>query len=161
MNKLPVSDKQFWKKRLEDSKDYGDIHHSVYISRKSLWEHIARVHRDILLMETKGKKTLDAGCGYGRASEWVEDYTGVDISPDLLAVARKSYPQKTFMEADLSALPFKDKEFDVAFCISIKQMIIGNLGGAEWEKIEKELRRAAKKVILLEYENPETPEILY
>jgi len=150
---LPVSTPEFWKKRIEDSNKYGDIHHSVYISRMELWKEIESAHMEVL-KTYKDARVLDAGCGYGRCAPWFSNYTGVDNSPDLLAIARKEHPDKTFIGADLALLPFKDKEFDMAFCISIKGMIIGNLGGEVWEPMEKELLRVAKEVLILEYEKP-------
>lgn len=150
---LPVSNEEFWKKRIEDSKKYGDIHHSVYISSPTLWKNIEIAHREIL-DKYKDDKVLDAGCGYGRASQWFNDYTGVDLSPDLLAIAKKEYPDKKFIQSKLDKLPFEDDEFDMAFCISIRAMIIGNLGEEAWIPMEKELNRVAKKVLILEYENP-------
>lgn len=156
----PVTTEEFWKQRIIDSKNYGDIHHSVYISTNSLWERIAKAHQEIL-KPYQDKKVLDAGCGYGRASQWFNDYTGVDLSPDLLAKAREFYPDKKFIQARLEKLPFKDKEFDMAFCISIKAMIIGNLGEAVWQPMEEEIKRVAKEVLILEYEEPEKFTILH
>lgn len=147
----PVTTEEFWKQRIIDSKNYGDIHHSVYISPNSLWKQIEEIHKKILLPYVD-KKVLDAGCGYGRASQWFTNYTGVDLSPDLLEKARGFYPNKNFIQGRLEKLPFKDKEFDMAFCISIKAMIIGNLGEAVWQPMEEELKRVAKEVIILEYE---------
>lgn len=156
---LPVNTTEFWKQRISDSKKYGDIHHSVYISNNTLWKTIELAHREILL-PYKDKKVLDAGCGYGRSAPWFTDYTGVDLSPDLLEIARKDNPGKEFLLGDLTVLPFKDKEFDMAFCISIKQMIIGNLGEEVWGPMELELIRVAKEVLFLEYENPQEFTIL-
>lgn len=163
MNKLPVDTEEFWKARIEKSKEYGDIHHSVYISRTSLWRDIEEAHREVLAKEIPpGSKVLDAGCGYGRCAEWFHygDYTGVDFSPDFIHLASLDYPSSAFVQADLKNLLFEDLSFDVAFCISMKQMIIGNLGEASWEEIQQELKRVAKKVLILEYEEPEKYEIL-
>lgn len=155
---LPVNETDFWKKRIEDSKGYGDIHHSVYVSRSSLWKDIENAHKKILEKEVDLKhRVLDAGCGYGRCLTWFPhfNYTGVDFSPDFIEIAKRNYPSGRFLQADLKGLPFPDHSFDITFCISIKQMIIGNLGGTEWELIENEIKRVADKVILLEYENPD------
>lgn len=105
-------------------------------------------------------RVLDAGCGYGRSSVYFDDYVGVDFSPDFIAKAKSKYPGKTFIQGNLKELPFKDKEFDWAFCISIKKMIIDNLGEEEWSKMQKELSRVAKKVLILEYEDPEPFEVI-
>ena len=155
--KLPVDDITFWRDRIAraNREGSGNFHYSVYLARKDLWEHIVREHKRILEKETTGYRTLDAGCGYGRASEWVDDYTGVDFSPDFITKAKSLYPTKKFMVGDLRKLPFKDHHFDIAFCISIKQMILGNKGDEMWQEMERELTRVAKKILILEYEDPD------
>lgn len=153
---LPVQHPDFWRERIDRATREGKEHYAVYLARQTLWDTIAAAHQRILRLECAGYKTLDAGCGYGRASEWVDDYTGVDISPDFIARAQQRYPSKQFLVGDLRKLPFPDGHFDVAFCISIKQMVLGNCELSEWDAMERELQRVAKKVLLLEYEDPET-----
>lgn len=145
----PVDRPEFWKERIDGA---VKEHYSVYISSDNLWKDIEKCHKEIIEKEIpKGSKVLDAGCGYGRLSEWFDNYTGVDFSPDFIARAEMKYPDKKFVQADLKKLPFKDREFDFAICVSIKNMIIGNLGTVEWWKMEKELKRVAHKVLILEY----------
>lgn len=161
--RLPVNTPEFWKTRLHDAYRKGHLHYSVYLCPPPMWRAIFEAHKAILQRETEpGMKVLDAGCGYGRTACLfnVRDYTGVDLSPDLLSVAREQYPEKTFLEARLENLPFKDYHFDVAFCTSIKAMVISNLGEEAWGAIERELKRVAKKVLVLEYETPDEYTIL-
>lgn len=151
----PVGDIDFWKGRIEEAKR-GYEHYSVYVANPKLWNWILRNHMDLvnrLILPTD--KVLDAGCGYGRASEFLPgDYTGVDFSPDFLAKAHDKYPDRVFIRSTLDATPFKDKQFDWAVCISIRAMIKGNLGAEAWNAMEKELKRVAKQVLILEYEDP-------
>lgn len=146
----PVNKEEFWKQRLDEAERLED---SVYVTVDGDWNNINRAHEEILKPYIN-KKVLDAGCGYGRWSEFFPNYTGVDFSPDFIGVAKQLYPDKEFIQAQIEELPFKDKEFDLAFCVSVKVMIEANLGGEAWQKMEKELRRVAKEVILLEYTNP-------
>lgn len=159
MNK-PIFSTEFWKKRIKEAqRDYF----SVYVTNYKDWrdiniEHLALIREGI----PEDAKVLDAGCGYGRACEWFSpsQYTGVDFSPDFLGQAKRKYPEYTFVKADLRELPFEKKQFDWAFCISIKRMVVDNKGVAEWKKMEKELKRVAKNVLILEYEDPDQFEIL-
>lgn len=155
----PVSDPAFWKERLKLAKKQGHLHYAVYLASDNLWNNINDVHLKILKKEIPaGSKVLDIGCGYGRSSVLFQDYTGVDISPDLLDEARTLYPDKKFVLADLNYLPFKDKEFDVGFMISVRGMIIGNLGEEAWKPMEAECKRVCKKVVVIEYGVYESPQ---
>jgi ubiquinone/menaquinone biosynthesis C-methylase UbiE len=153
---------EFWKKRIEDAKQ-GREHYSVYITKDEHWKLINEVHNELLKeLVPEGSRVLDAGCGYGRTSERFdrEHYTGVDFSPDFIEIAKRKYPDKNFVVSDLKKLPFKKGEFDFAVCVSIRKMIVDNLGQEEWDKMQKELKRVAKKVLILEYEDPRPYEII-
>jgi ubiquinone/menaquinone biosynthesis C-methylase UbiE len=151
MNK-GVDKETFWKRRLDRAKELGELQCSVFEMSREKWDYLAEIHKTIVRRHVKpGDKVLDAGCGYGRASEWVDNYVGVDFSPDFIKEAQTLYPDKKFIQADLKKLPFKDNEFDLAICVSVKQMIVSNLGENDWLKMEKELKRVAKKVLELEY----------
>lgn len=153
----PVENKAFWTKRIKEA---AKEHFSVYITSENDWQHLNKVHADLLKMCTG--KVLDAGCGYGRSSELfgAEQYTGVDFSPDFIRIAQNKYPDKTFVEASLDKLPFADETFDWAFCVSIKRMIQDNCGDERWMTMQKEIRRVAKKLLILEYTDPHIHEIV-
>ena len=154
----PVDKIEFWKERIDTA---VSEHYSVYVIHEHGWKRINEVHKDIFEKEIpKGSKVLDAGCGYGRWSYLFENYTGVDFSPDFINKAKSKYSDKEFIVGDLKKLPFKDKEFDFAFCVSIKKMIEDNLGKDTWLEMETELKRVAKKLLVLEYEDPRPYELL-
>jgi len=154
----PVNEESFWRKRIERAKE-GREHYSVYITSDKDWSYLNSVHEELLKKECTGR-VLDAGCGYGRLSVLFDDYVGVDFSKDFIEIAKSKYSDKTFVQAKLENLPFKDNEFDSAFCVSVKEMIIANRGGEAWEKMEKELKRVAKKLVIFEYTDPEKYEVL-
>lgn len=153
----PIDKLEFWKERIDHAvKD----HYTVYVVHEPGWKKINDAHIEIFRRTiSPSDKVLDAGCGYGRMSEFFSNYTGVDFSPDFIDMARKKYPGKEFIQGNLKALPFKDKEFDWAFCVSIKKMVRDNLGDEEWALMRKELKRVAKKLLILEYETPEDHEV--
>lgn len=156
MNRQNVDKVEFWKERIEKAQQE---HFSVYVTTEPAWIKIAEIHKKICDQEIGGK-VLDAGCGYGRASEWFKDYTGVDFSPDFIEKSRSKYPNKKFVLASLKSLPFQDKEFDWVVCVSIRAMIRNYQGHEHWEEMEKELRRVGKKILILEYTEPERYEII-
>lgn len=62
-----------------------------------------------------GGPVLDAGCGTGRITRYLADrgcsVQGVDLSPGMLAMARRDHPDLEFGTAALTALPFPDGHF--------------------------------------------------
>lgn len=68
-----------------------------------------------LLGAKAGERILDVGCGTGQlASEVAQagaDVVAIDASPEMIASARKNFPQVRFEVADATALPFIS-EFD-------------------------------------------------
>lgn len=157
----PVDQAEFWRDRIARAVREGREHYSVYLTHKTAWDKIESVHAEILArhVPSAGYKVLDAGCGYGRMSKYftAEQYIGVDFSPDFIAAARVRHPDKRFVQSRLENLRmFLDQSFDVAFCVSMRAMITGNLGEPIWNRMERELKRVAKEVIILEYEDPAT-----
>ena len=62
---------------------------------------------------------LDVACGTGRHTEHLartHTTTGVDGSPEMLAVAREKVPGAEFIEADVCHIPLPDASFDVVVC---------------------------------------------
>jgi SAM-dependent methyltransferase len=78
-------------------------------------------------MPVDGEHILDLACGTGAVSLEIAgagvspgSLTGVDISPDMLAVARSKAEAvgltSEWLVADAAHLPFPDASFDLAFC---------------------------------------------
>lgn len=64
-------------------------------------------------------KVLDIGCGAGHGITLCPkdiEYTGIDISPKMLEIAKKVYPSNNFLLTSVESLPFEDNSFDV--CVS-------------------------------------------
>jgi SAM-dependent methyltransferase len=77
-----------------------------------------------LLNARTGEIILDAGCGTGRYIPALiragAHVTGIDFSPQMLAIARGKNPGIEFREADLSQpLPFADAVFDAILCAQV------------------------------------------
>jgi ubiquinone/menaquinone biosynthesis C-methylase UbiE len=66
--------------------------------------------------ELEGARVLDVGCGTGRLVAALSDRgaktTGIDPSPEMLAVARRKRPESTFVEGRAEHLPFASGSFD-------------------------------------------------
>jgi len=156
--KKPIDQPAFWRDRLDQAKQNKRIRDTVFRTTDKDWQKLNQDHKRIVDKEIKHTdKVLDAGCGYGRGCEFLPGvYVGVDSSPDLIKEARSRYTNKMFMIENLKGLPFPDNKFDWAVCISIKVMIIENLGYKEWELIQRELLRVSKQILCLEYGQGDT-----
>jgi SAM-dependent methyltransferase len=73
-----------------------------------------------------GDSVLEIGCSSGYYAEVLRyllhqplDFTGVDYSPAMIAMARAEYPTTKFLVADGANLPFPDRSFDVAISSSV------------------------------------------
>lgn len=65
-----------------------------------------------------GDSVLDVGCGFGDFKRWSEergsplDYTGLDLSTDLLAEARLLHEDGSFFVGELFDIDFEEQQFD-------------------------------------------------
>lgn len=90
----------------------------------------------------RGKRVLDAGCGSGLAlrlaSEAGAEVSGVDATPELVAIARERVAGGDVRVGDLESLPFDDREFDVVFAFNAIQYAESPMNAL------REFRRVAK-----------------
>lgn len=72
-----------------------------------------------------GTGLVDLGCGSGLlcqlAGERGARVSGIDICPELLAIARERTPLGDLREGDISALPFAEGSFEVATAVNALQ----------------------------------------
>jgi SAM-dependent methyltransferase len=65
---------------------------------------------------------LDVGCGPGETDRWLEGHvhtlTGVDLSPEMIEVARGRNPWADYQAVD-GDLPFRAASFDVCFAVCV------------------------------------------
>jgi SAM-dependent methyltransferase len=70
-------------------------------------------------------RLLDVGCSSGYALRMAAalgaTVTGLDITPELLAIARERVPGAELVEASMDALPFADKRFDAVAAFNALQ----------------------------------------
>ncbi|WP_089010997.1 class I SAM-dependent methyltransferase [Micromonospora inositola] len=68
-----------------------------------------------------GVVVADLGCGPGHVTAWLAGHgvraVGIDLSPEMVAVARRAYPAAEFREGDLLRLPADDGEFGAAVAL--------------------------------------------
>ena len=106
---------------------------------------------------------LDVGCGYGAFVDYLvehghfdaaDGYTGIDISPEMIAAAREMRPNRRFEVRNLIEEPF-DKQFEAVIACGIFQL---NHGGEYCEAIIEAMWRATGRVLAFNMLSAYAPE---
>jgi SAM-dependent methyltransferase len=97
-------------------------------------------------------RVLDAACGTGRITAFLvkqgfADVVASDISPAMMAVARRHLPQIPFHQADVTSLPFEDASFDTVTCIGLLMHLDENTR----LKALRELARVSRRSLVIQY----------
>lgn len=70
---------------------------------------------------------LEVGCGTGHFCSWFAvhglEVTGLDVSPAMLADARRRGGPVTYLQGDALALPFDEQSFDLVACITVLEFL--------------------------------------
>ncbi len=99
---------------------------------------------------SSGDRVLDVGCGFGDLKGFLTgrglevDYTGIDLSPDLLQSARRLQPQASLVEGDLFDLDPADGSFDWALLSGALNEQLGD-DGAYARRLIARMFAAARK----------------
>ena len=95
-----------------------------------------------LLGNAKDKKILDMGCGTGLYARILQQkgakVCGLDISDEMLGIAKKEVPNVTFVRGTAEKLPYKDNQFDIVLAALMMEYL------SSWDKVLKEVRRVLK-----------------
>ena len=157
-----VEDLDFWRRRLNAALALGrPLHAAIYDCSPETWERAQKESKELMARYLRpGEKILDAGCGFGSLyellPEGVTKYRGIDISPDLIDIARQRHPRANFEIGDLNDLSeYRSKSYDWVICRSVEGMIIENKGSRAWDVMEKELCRVGERVLLWGYDQVE------
>ena len=122
----------------------------------SLGQHIHWRKQAVAAVDARpGQKVLDVAAGTGVSSEPFAD-AGVDViaadlSEGMLDVGRRRRPDMTFVQADVTALPFDDETFDAV------TMSYGLRNVANYPKALSEIYRVLKpggRIVVLEFSTP-------
>ena len=95
---------------------HGYHPNALYWSNREIQEIRFRVLAEIGIQS--GDSVLDVGCGFADFKSWMAEqgrdivYTGVDLSPDLMRVAREKHPHATLVCGELFDCDFAAGSFD-------------------------------------------------
>lgn len=86
-----------------------------------------------------GKKILDAGCGGGAYVEFLSqkglEVTGIDKYDQFLQLAREEGREGTYVQGDITNLPFPDKIFDCTYCFDVLEHVDDKLAIQELARV--------------------------
>ena len=87
-------------------------------------------------------RVLEVGCGTGQHASLIAEtgssYTGIDISPAMIELARRQISQAEFVVGDVSHLPFTDASFNAVWAVAVLHHVPSR------EKREQALREMAR-----------------
>jgi demethylmenaquinone methyltransferase/2-methoxy-6-polyprenyl-1,4-benzoquinol methylase len=119
---------------------------------------IKRWQRELVKGLTGGERVLDLACGTGEVAGMVhhlfDECVGLDYSLPMLEVAKRKYPQISWVRGDALSTPFKDSTFDV---------VLVSLGLRHFEKTGEALReiyrilKSGGEARILEVATPRNP----
>jgi len=95
---------------------HGHHPNALYWSGRDIQEVRFKVLADIGI--ESGDSVLDVGCGFGDFKAWMAgqgrgvDYTGIDLSPDLIGVAKGKHPDARLLCGELFDFHFEPQSFD-------------------------------------------------
>ena len=97
---------------------YDFLNHLLSLGIDNYWRAKATSKAKKLLEKNPAPRILDVATGTGDLADSMAKISGakvtaLDLSPEMLALARKKYPQITFIEGYAEKLPFQDASFDV------------------------------------------------
>ena len=119
----------YWDKRAEcfDEDEYKAI--CVFLASREInmfWDYLHHQALSFLLRKignVKAKRVLEIGCGVGRWADFINrrgaSYTGIDISQNMVDIAKKRAPEAEFFKMSADALDFGDESFDLVFSVAV------------------------------------------
>lgn len=150
---------------MDEEKEYYSLNLRVFRKLAPFYDFIATPISNVreqvvnLASAKAGARVLDVATGTGKQAVAFArrgyDVTGIDISDDMLEIARKKNkrPNLKFMHADATALPFEKNEFD----ISAVSFALHDMPVTIREKALKEIVRVTKPtgtIVVVDYELP-------
>jgi SAM-dependent methyltransferase len=167
---LRVTTQEFWRTRIWEVVASGlELHQIIYRTDIRNWNNIqydtAKLLRGILPTSCR---LLDAGCGYGALYEVLHavphfanvQYTGLDLSEDLIGIAKIRYPNAIFKQCRLEDADYPADHFDYTVFRSVEGMLNDNGHSTSWTIAFDNVKRMSKNIILIEYGAVSKPTIL-
>lgn len=102
------------------------------------------------------RTVLEVGCGFGRIAKLVTDlrpgveYTGIDLSPDMLASARQKVPAGRFLRSSLRNVAVR--QYDLVIAVEV----LMHVPPKNVEAAMRKLRALGRHVVTVDWTTPVT-----
>ena len=112
--------------------DYEEVSSGWGIDGAGLPHYAARLYLEVRLLREalancKAEKSLEIGCGYGRLTPWIAEFSkehyAIDPEEKFIRDASLLHPQIHFQKAKAQKLPFPDDFFDLCLTWTVLQHI--------------------------------------
>ena len=126
--------------RAEICANYAQLAPHYDTDKSPVWQEIV----DLVAGIGPRDSVLDVGCGTGRVSRVLSAqcrYVGIDLSEDMIRVARKRNQSRLFVIGDATRIPYPDESFDAVLMIAV---LHHSVLSSEREKILQEAHRVLK-----------------
>jgi ubiquinone/menaquinone biosynthesis C-methylase UbiE len=133
--------------RLWSEKDVVDYYATHRSSIEEAYESEKHFLKDVLF---PGISVCDVGCGaggfYNILKQYQTDieYTGVDISEEMIKTAKRLHPEASFQQSKGDTLDYPDRSFDLVISFGVLHL------NPEWQRILRECWRIARKNLLFD-----------
>ncbi|MFA6426943.1 MAG: class I SAM-dependent methyltransferase [Candidatus Magasanikbacteria bacterium] len=100
-----------------------DIYNKIASFFSDTRKYVRESEKELVKYTKDGDNMLDLGCGNGKLYHLFDKmqvtYTGMDLSGELLAIARKKWSEVVFVEGNMAeTFPFQNNTFDIIYCIA-------------------------------------------
>ena len=103
--------------KVYNSEEGYDIYADHYDASLAFLDGFERDRLLAMMGDVSGKRVLDVGCGTGRMIENLKKFgaktVGLDVSKEMLRVARKKFLSTELVLGEVENLPFEDLTFDM------------------------------------------------
>ena len=104
----------------DEFKDFAAYYDELYVKPEQYKEEAQQVLVFSQLYQQSGGKTLlDVACGTGGHITYLQDHfqvSGIDLSEDMLSIARKKFPKLPFYHGNMIGFSL-DTHFDIIICM--------------------------------------------
>ncbi|MFC1640420.1 class I SAM-dependent methyltransferase [Patescibacteria group bacterium] len=131
---------------------YSEAAESFSDSRNTWWEDLAFINQYV----KEGTTVLDFGCGNGRLITFLDIspdyYRGIDISRELLQIAKHRYPRYFFTQIEReNETKFSDERFDVVMSIAALHHMNPEMAAGALSEIKRIVKPGGKVIISVWY----------